>query len=67
VIGVRNDGARSCFAGRRVPRVHPVLADLLRSCKRRGMTAPVRAIGDGALGFWAAVRNMFPETREQPC
>jgi hypothetical protein len=31
------------------------------------MTAPVRAIGHGALGFWAAVRDVFPETREQRC
>ncbi len=29
-------------------------ADLLRSCKRRGMSAPVLAVGDGALGFVAA-------------
>ena len=42
-------------------------ADLLRSCKRRGMRAPVLAVGDGALGFWAAVRSVFPETREQRC
>ena len=42
-------------------------ADLLRSCKRRGMTAPVLAVGDGALGFWKAVRDVFPETREQRC
>lgn len=38
-------------------------ADLLRSCKRRGMAAPTLAVGDGALGFWAAVR----EAREQRC
>jgi transposase-like protein len=29
------------------------------------MRAPVLAIGDGALGFWAAVRDVWPETREQ--
>ena len=28
--------------------------DLLRSAKRRGMRAPVLAVGDGALGFWGA-------------
>ncbi len=43
-------------------------ADLLRDCKRRGMTAPpVLAVGDGALGFWKAVREVFPATREQRC
>ena len=42
-------------------------ADLLRDCKRRGMTAPVLAVGDGALGFWHAVREVFPSTKEQRC
>ncbi|QIS09734.1 hypothetical protein F5544_09165 [Nocardia arthritidis] len=37
------------------------------SCRRRGMTAPVLAIGDGALGFWNALRDVFPTTREQRC
>jgi putative transposase len=31
------------------------------------MRAPVLAVGDGALGFWAAIRDVFPETREQRC
>lgn len=30
-----------------------------------GMNAPVLAVGDGALGFWAALREVFPDTREQ--
>jgi putative transposase len=42
-------------------------ADLLRDCRRRGMTAPVLAIGDGSLGFWKALREVFPDTREQRC
>jgi hypothetical protein len=29
------------------------------------MTAPVLAVGDGALGFWKAVREVLPTTREQ--
>jgi len=28
---------------------------------------PVLAVGDGALGFWAALRKVLPETREQRC
>jgi transposase-like protein len=40
-------------------------AQLLRDLKKRGMRAPILAIGDGALGFWAAVRDAFPETRHQ--
>lgn len=42
-------------------------ADLLRRCRRRGMAAPVLTVGDGALGFWKALREMFPETREERC
>jgi putative transposase len=29
------------------------------------MRAPVLAVGDGALGFWAVARDVFPETRSQ--
>ncbi len=42
-------------------------ADLLRDSKRRGMRAPVLAVGDGALGFWKALREVFPTTGEQRC
>src|SRR5205085_10549546 len=42
-------------------------ADLLRDLRRRGMPAPVVAVGDGALGFWAAVRDVWPDTREARC
>jgi putative transposase len=38
---------------------------LLRSLNKRGMRAPELAVGDGALGFWAAIRDVFPETRHQ--
>lgn len=40
-------------------------ASVLRDLKRRGMRAPALMIGDGALGLWAAVRDVWPETREQ--
>jgi transposase-like protein len=68
MIGVRADGTKELIAlddGHRESTES--WADLLRSCKRRGMRAPVLAVGDGALGFWAAVRAVFPETREQRC
>jgi len=42
-------------------------AAVLRDLKRRGMAAPVLAIGDGNLGFWAALRSVFAETQEQRC
>ena len=42
--------------------------ELLIGLKQRGLTVdPKLAIGDGALGFWAALRKVFPETREQRC
>ena len=42
-------------------------AALLRDCARRGMRAPVLAVGDGALGFWNGLREVFPGTVEQRC
>jgi putative transposase len=40
-------------------------AELLRDLKKRGMRAPELAVGDGALGFWSALRDVFPEARCQ--
>lgn len=41
---------------------------LLLDCQARGLTvAPLLAIGDGALGFWKALRQVFPSTKEQRC
>jgi transposase-like protein len=40
-------------------------ACLLRDLKKRGMRTPELAVGDGALGFWSALRDLFPETRCQ--
>jgi transposase-like protein len=68
MIGVRADGRKELVAltdGYRESAES--WADLLRDCKRRGMRAPVLAIGDGALGFWAALREVFPQAKEQRC
>ena len=41
---------------------------LLLDCQARGLTiAPSLAVGDGALGFWKALRQVFPSTKEQRC
>jgi len=40
---------------------------LLRDLQQRGMPAPKLATGDGALGFWAALRQVYPTTEEQRC
>ena len=68
MIGVRANGDKELIAlddGHRES--IESWADLLRSAKRRGMRAPVLAAGDGALGFWGALREVFPETVEQRC
>ena len=68
MIGVRADGRKELVAltdGYRESTES--WADLLRDCARRGMRAPVLAIGDGALGFWGALREVFPQAREQRC
>ena len=42
--------------------------DVLRDLAARGLgTGPLLAVGDGALGFWAALDEVFPETRRQRC
>lgn len=68
LIGVRADGRKELVAladGYRESTES--WADLLRDAARRGMRAPVLAVGDGALGFWGALREVFPTTREQRC
>ncbi len=43
-------------------------AEVLRDLKRRGLLIPPKlAVGDGALGFWAALEEIFPDTRQQRC
>ncbi|MEO3798367.1 IS256 family transposase [Nonomuraea sp. B10E15] len=68
MIGVRADGRKELVAladGYRESAES--WADLLRDAKRRGMRAPVLAIGDGALGFWSALGEVFPQARAQRC
>jgi putative transposase len=68
VIGVKADGSKellACSDGYRESTES--WAGVLRDLKNRGMTAPVVAVGDGALGFWAALGDVFPETAEQKC
>lgn len=70
IIGATEDGNKELLA------VHPGYREskdswntVLRSLIDRGMTSPMLAIGDGALGFWAAIRtaNGFENTEEQRC
>jgi transposase-like protein len=68
MIGVRADGTKELIAIEDGYRESTESwAALLRGLKRRGMHAPVLAVGDGALGFWKALRDVWPETQEQRC
>jgi putative transposase len=68
IVGVRPDGTKELVAladGYREST--DSWAEVLRSLRDRGLQAPVLAVGDGALGFWGALRDVFPDTREQRC
>jgi putative transposase len=68
LVGVRADGTKELVAVTDGERESgDAWAELLRDCRRRGMGAPVVMVGDGALGLWAALREVFPATREQRC
>jgi transposase-like protein len=68
LVGARPDGTKELIAIEDGYRESTESwATLLRDLKRRGMQAPVVAVGDGALGFWAAVREVWPETKDQLC
>ena len=68
IIGVRSDGSKqllACADGYRESAES--WAEVLRDLRDRGMRAPVVAVGDGALGLWKALGDVFPETVEQRC
>ncbi len=68
MIGVRPDGTKELIAIEDGYRESAESwAALLRGLRRRGMRAPVLAVGDGALGFWKTLRDVWPKTREQRC
>ena len=41
--------------------------DVLLDLKERGLSSPKLAIGDGAMGFWGALEEVFPQTKHQRC
>lgn len=68
IVGVRLDGTKELVAvadGHREDTESWL--DVLRDLRDRGMRAPEVAVGDGALGFWGALRQVFGATREQRC
>ena len=68
VIGARADGRKELLAMELGYRESTASwADVLRDLRDRGLAAPMLAVGDGALGLWAALREVFPETAHQRC
>ena len=68
VLGAREDGVKELVAvegGFRESKES--WSSLLRSLSNRGLESPKLCIGDGALGFWAALRDVYPEAKEQRC
>ncbi len=68
IVGVRPDSSKELIAladGYREDTESWL--DLLRSLKARGLSGPSLAVGDGALGFWGALREVFSDAREQRC
>jgi putative transposase len=69
LIGACEDGTKELIAvldGYRESKLSWM--ELLSSLKERGLTeGPRLAIGDGGLGFWAALREIYPDTKEQRC
>ena len=68
MIGVRPNGTKELIAVEDGYRESTESwQTVLRDLKERGLAAPVVAVGDGALGFWAAMREVWPETQAQRC
>jgi transposase-like protein len=69
VIGVRADGRKELLAMEEGYRESTASwVEVLRSLRDRGLLeAPLLAVGDGALGLWAALDQVFPTTRHQRC
>jgi transposase-like protein len=68
VIGVREDGVKELLAVEDGYRESAESwASVMRDLKDRGLNEPRLVIGDGALGTWAALRDVFPGARRQAC
>jgi len=69
IIGVTADGKKELVSvsdGLRESKTSWL--EILRDLQARGLqAAPLLAIGDGAMGFWAALEEVYPETRQQRC
>ncbi|MGW4095024.1 IS256 family transposase [Nocardia sp. NPDC004750] len=68
LLGVRLDGTKELIAlAEGLRESTESWADLLRDCRRRGMRDPKLVVGDGAMGLWKALAEVFPSARHQRC
>ena len=68
LLGVRVDGTKELIAlAEGLRESTESWADLLRDCRRRGMRDPELVVGDGAMGLWKALAEVFPAARHQRC
>ncbi|MEY9850265.1 putative transposase [Streptacidiphilus sp. BW17] len=68
LLGVRLDGTKELIAlAEGLRESTESWADLLRDCRRRGMSDPELVVGDGAMGLWKALAEVFPAARHQRC
>jgi transposase-like protein len=68
IVGVTARGQKRLLAiGDGVRESTQSWREVLLNLKSRGMNAPKLAIGDGAMGFWGALEEVYPETRQQRC
>ena len=68
LLGVRVDGTKELIAiAEGLRESTESWADLLRDCRRRGMRDPELVLGDGAMGLWKALVEVFPAARHQRC
>ena len=68
LLGVRLDGTKELIAlAEGLRESTESWADLLRDCRRRGMRDPELVVGDGAMGLWKALAEVFPAARHQRC
>ncbi len=68
LIGVREDGSKELVAVEDGYRESSESwLSVLRDLQSRGLDTPLLAVGDGALGFWKALREVWPKAAEQRC
>lgn len=68
IIGVDSSGEKHLIALKdRVRESTQSWREVLLDLKSRGLKVPKLAVGDGTMGFWGALEEIYPETKKQRC